>query len=921
MPGAFYPPIGVPIYASFGVFPAGGNAGDLAVAADTGDLYEWNGSAWQQIGGPGGAFSLGNLDSETASAKGANLVGGVLAMQSASVSNAGLINTTTQSFVGAKTFTGSISTPVLGLLGTTSGTLGMSTAATTTNYNLTWPSTQGGISTFLKNDGSGGLSWAAGSGGGGVDSVGTINSQTKSADGLVIVGTTIYAQTADASFPGLMSTGTQTIAGAKTFSGAISASNLSGTNTGDVTIGAFGSTPNANGLSLSSQVLNLQPADTTHSGGLSSADWNTFNGKQASGNYLTALTGDGTASGPGSAALTLATVNSNVGSFTNAFVTVNAKGLVTAAVSATTTGTGSTVLATAPTMTNPVVGTQSQGDASTKAASTSYVDTAVANAVAGINPAVAVQAATTAAGDTSGFTYNNGVSGVGATFTGTTNTAITIDGFTFTALGQRLLVKNDTQSPSGAFNGVYYVTQVQTGILPPILTRALDYDTPSDINNTGAIPVVNGTVNGTTSWVQTAQIVTVGTTPLVFVQFSKNPAAYLLVANNLSDVANKATSFNNLSPMTTGGDIIYGGASGAGTRLANGSSGQVLTSAGTTLAPTWSAVPSSAFNVTSQTSNYNANTNDYVVCSGSSFTVTLPTVVGNSGKSIVIEHNGTSLTNIYTLNTTSGQTVGGLASGVVILYTQGESFTLIADATNTNWRIQDHKTDTGFISAGAISLSATAAFVFSWTGNQNIVQGSTYTDGSSNVFTVTTSTNTTSGTFSGPTNPATTGTLTLATGTGVSSIVWTSRTVTGQPVIGTNGTNLVEWSRSGKTATVRYILNQSGAGTAGSGDYILYLPSGVTLDTSIVPAYVLGPATTLLNNAPAFPSIVQSSCAASNNTTSILGGVGVAYSATSFRFTGGTSSVTNIGSTNIQLSTATIGYNFTITIPVSGWQP
>jgi hypothetical protein len=44
------------------------------------------------------------------------------------------------------------------------------------------------------------------------------------------------------------------------------------------------------------------------------------------------------------------------------------------------------------------------------------------------------------------------------------------------------------------------------------------------------------------------------------------------------------------NPMTTGGDIIYGGSSGTPTRLANGSSGQVLTSAGGTSAPTWSAV-------------------------------------------------------------------------------------------------------------------------------------------------------------------------------------------------------------------------------------------------------------------------------------------------------------------------------------------
>lgn len=82
--------------------------------------------------------------------------------------------------------------------------------------------------------------------------------------------------------------------------------------------------------------------------GVTSSIQTQLNGKQASGNYITALTGDGTASGPGSVALTLATVNSNVGSFTYASITVNGKGLITAAsngtapavTSLTTTGTG-----------------------------------------------------------------------------------------------------------------------------------------------------------------------------------------------------------------------------------------------------------------------------------------------------------------------------------------------------------------------------------------------------------------------------------------------------------------------------------------------------------------------------------------------------------------------------------------------------
>ncbi len=156
---------------------------------------------------------------------------------------------------------------------------------------------------------------------------------------------------------------------------------------------------------------------------------------------------------------------------------------------------------------------------STDAASKSYVD----SIAAAINPAVAVKAATTQASDTSGLTYTH-VAGIGDFFTGSVNTAITFDGVTLTAVNQRVLIKNDTQSPSGAFNGVYYLSQLQTGILAPILIRALDYDQPSDINNTGAIPVVSGTVNALTSWLLTSAVATVGTDPLTYSQFSFNPA-------------------------------------------------------------------------------------------------------------------------------------------------------------------------------------------------------------------------------------------------------------------------------------------------------------------------------------------------------------------------------------------------------------
>jgi len=65
--------------------------------------------------------------------------------------------------------------------------------------------------------------------------------------------------------------------------------NLSGTNTGDVTLTAVGATPNANGASLSGQVLTLQPANASFPGVLTAADWNTFNNKldASRGNYIT----------------------------------------------------------------------------------------------------------------------------------------------------------------------------------------------------------------------------------------------------------------------------------------------------------------------------------------------------------------------------------------------------------------------------------------------------------------------------------------------------------------------------------------------------------------------------------------------------------------------------------------------------------
>jgi hypothetical protein len=108
---------------------------------------------------------------------------------------------------------------------------------------------------------------------------------------------------------------------------------LSGTNTGDVTIGT------ANGLSIAGQALSLGTASASTTGALTSTDWSTFNSKQPTGNYITALTGDVTASGPGSAAATLTSTAVTPGAYTLANITVDSKGRITSAANGSA-GTG-----------------------------------------------------------------------------------------------------------------------------------------------------------------------------------------------------------------------------------------------------------------------------------------------------------------------------------------------------------------------------------------------------------------------------------------------------------------------------------------------------------------------------------------------------------------------------------------------------
>lgn len=113
-------------------------------------------------------------------------------------------------------------------------------------------------------------------------------------------------------------------------------------------------------------------------------------------------------------------------------------------------------------------------------------------------------------------TYNNGSSGVGATFTVTATGTLIVDGVV-TALGDVILVKNQA---SAFQNGLYTVTTAGAIAVSAVLTRSASMNTPAECEG-AFVPVDNeGTANANTSWLSenVEAGITIGTTSITFVQ-------------------------------------------------------------------------------------------------------------------------------------------------------------------------------------------------------------------------------------------------------------------------------------------------------------------------------------------------------------------------------------------------------------------
>lgn len=154
-----------------------------------------------------------------------------------------------------------------------------------------------------------------------------------------------------------------------------------------------------------------------------------------------------------------------------------------------------------------LVDPSSAQDAATK----NYVDNVAVNGVAKAASVYATTAALPA------VTYNNGASGVGATLTGVSVGALSVDGNAPT-VGQRVLIKNQVSTFQ---NGIYTVTATGSGIAVFVLTRATDFNSNTDIVDGATTYITSGSTLSNQTWqLAVAGTITVGTTGLVFNQIA-----------------------------------------------------------------------------------------------------------------------------------------------------------------------------------------------------------------------------------------------------------------------------------------------------------------------------------------------------------------------------------------------------------------
>ncbi len=311
--------------------------------------------------------------------------------------------------------------------------------------------------------------------------------------------------------------------------------------------------------------------------------------------------------------------------------------------------------------------------------------------------------------------------------------------------------------------------------------------------------------------------------------------------------------------------------------------------------------------------------------SGGSTIIYLPAAALCPGLELKFLRTDATFANSATITPNGAETIGGYTS--YALWTQNEYLVIFSDGTN--WQVAHHVCNTDW--TASVNLINFYTFTIS-SGSATIA--ATYTN---NGITYTVNKTVASGVtviMQGSGNPQASGTLTKSGGTGDATLTFSAYTGSAHTVgatttvpyyYGTPITNAYRWRREGRHAVLwmQYYQDTAGA-TAGSGDYLWPMPTGLIIDSTTYPLFTTGTAQAVTSQDPALQ--VSFTPAWGRGTRSAVQGTitsAAPYTTSTFRvYASDTNTDGNYAFGSSRHSANVIhAINVQIPFPITGWKP